>query len=691
MKVFTVGLDDKEKAQKSDVEKADPPKVALDSPPAMPVPAPIIVPRAPPPYKGFGCGVLSWIAAAFLIVLLCLTILEITYNRQREHEFFRLKWAELHQHMHGFDFLSRANQQMQQPQPQIQQPVNELPAFPRRQDSLAKEATTTTTTPEPTISPATKEKENPMEEANDEVSPKFELLRMLLSRMREHAEEMGLKGNMQVHVVEVRPILANQMPQQAIDDAFGEVAMPRQFFGPWRNPEDYNDFGNQAGPWQFDRDSIRPSPWSPPVERFNRWDGPQFPQDNQAFGPVWDAPEGEPQMRITHHFDKDSQTPQRVVTEVFGENAPEVIGHILGQKNAQAQLEFQQQQQQEFLMQQQQPPLPQWPQPAQPFVQPIPFHPLPQPQPWVQPQPQPQPQFWEPPRFDQPPHPMVLFLNHPMNQAPFQQPALPPFQPSIGEQNQFPFPVQNQAPIFPHPMVPDMNNNVNTFNDDNVNPKPWYMSSGDEQTWQQTWENTPIKIDTVFNPHPAAAAPWVDNTAAVAEQHPAVPEPPVVPDHPTIPAVPDHPAVPVVPEHPVVAEHPVVPEAMVPVVPDQHIGHDSEGIDGFPREEKFNVPIDISADVEPTVAENAVVPPEPDHPMDTSAVNPWQHAQPEAAEEPMVQAVVRYVPFEPASVPVVSDPSIGPAEDKDFLPLRDSEEVIGHPLEDAHKVRTVFS
>ncbi|EPB65656.1 hypothetical protein ANCCEY_15277, partial [Ancylostoma ceylanicum] len=130
------------------------------------------------------------------------------------------------------------------------------------------------------------------------------------------------------------------------------------------------------------------------------------------------------------------------------------------------------------------------------------------------------------------------------------------------------------APIFPNPMVPDMNNNVNTFNGDNVNPKPWYMSSGDEQTWQQTWENTPIKIDTVFNPHPAAAAPWVDNTAAVVEQHPAVPESPAVPEHP----------VPVVPEHPAVAEHPVVQEAVIPVVPEQHIGHDSEGIDGFPRE-----------------------------------------------------------------------------------------------------------
>lgn len=55
-----------------------------------------------------------------------------------------------------------------------------------------------------------------------------------------------------------------------------------------------------------------------------------------------------------------------------------------------------------------------------------------------------------------------------------------------------------------------------------------------------------FQIDTVFNPHPAAAAaPWVDNTAAVVDQHPVVPQ---------------------------------------PMIPDQHIGHDSEGIDGFPRE-----------------------------------------------------------------------------------------------------------
>ncbi|KHJ83969.1 hypothetical protein OESDEN_16323 [Oesophagostomum dentatum] len=104
-----------------------------------------------------------------------------------------------------------------------------------------------------------------------------------------------------------------------------------------------------------------------------------------------------------------------------------------------------------------------------------------------------------------PQQPVVLFFNQPpMQPMPQPQPQLqqqgpappppppPHFQPSIGQQNQFPFPVQNQVPIFPQPFVPDVNNNVNTFND-NIQPKPWYVS-GDDQRWQQTWENTPIKV-----------------------------------------------------------------------------------------------------------------------------------------------------------------------------------------------------
>ncbi|KAK6023289.1 hypothetical protein OSTOST_10930, partial [Ostertagia ostertagi] len=295
-------------------------------------------------------------------------------------------------------------------------------------------------------------------------SAKFDLLRMLLSKMRENVEEMGLTGDMQVHVIEVKPI-PNKMPQQSIDDAFGEVAMPRQAFGQWRNSDEENN------------------------EIMNRWDGPQWgqenrwPQENHMFEPFQDAP-GEPQDRS--RIINENQTPQRVVTELFGNTAPEVIGHMLGQKNP----------------------------PAQPW-----------PQPWAM-----QPQMWDQPHWDQPlmpqqAPPMVYFFNPmPQPQQQFQQQPPPPpvFQP-IANQNQFPLPVQNQlqAAILPQPFPIDNNNNVNAFNENAM--KPWYMS-GDDQRWQQTWENNN------------------KNTAVVGQG--VVPQP----------------------------------------APEQPAGHDSDGIDGFPRE-----------------------------------------------------------------------------------------------------------
>ncbi|KAK6010537.1 hypothetical protein OSTOST_24434, partial [Ostertagia ostertagi] len=162
MKVFTVGLDDKEKSQKADLEKADSGKAPSDIATVMPMPTPIIVPRAAPRRK-FGCGVLSWVVAAFFVVLLCLTISEITYNRQRDQAFLRLKWAELRQRMLGFELLSQAQQQ--EAQPQIQQPINELPAFSRRND-LAEEATTTITAP--TTVPSKEKTEQTSTEGNND-------------------------------------------------------------------------------------------------------------------------------------------------------------------------------------------------------------------------------------------------------------------------------------------------------------------------------------------------------------------------------------------------------------------------------------------------------------------------------------------------------------------------------------------
>ncbi|WKX96235.1 hypothetical protein Q1695_012578 [Nippostrongylus brasiliensis] len=627
MKVFTVGLDDKEKAQKVDVEKAEQTKATTEVPLANPMPPQIIVPRAPPA-KRFGCGVLSWVVAAFFIVLLCLTISEITYNRQRDQAFLRLKWAELRQRMLGFELLSQATQQAeaQMQQQQQQQPVNELPAFSRRNDLVEDAPVTTTTTAAPETSPV-KQALSSSESDSDGISPKLDFLRMLLSKMRENAEEMGMNGEMQVHVIEVKP-LTNNLPQQSIDDAFGEVNMPRQPFGPWRNEE--NNLFNQ---------------WNAP-----QWGSePRIPQDNSIFEPIWDAPqEEEPQMRITHHFDKDSQTPQRVVTELFGNAAPEVIGHVLGQKNAQAQLQFQQQQQQEMIQQQQQQ------QQQQQWLQANPWFQA-QPQPWTHnwmSAQAPQPQAWEQQRWDQPAvnrpaQPIFFFNQMPQQQPQFQQQPPPPpplgnaFQPGLGHQNQFPLPLQNQAPIFPQPFVADNNNNnVNAFNDNTMNQqRPWYMS-GDDQKWQQTWENN--KVETPLNPHPAAATQWVDNTAVV-EPQPMAPQP--------------------------------APEQF------PNIGRDSDGIDGFPREEKFNVPVDVVADVPPQTVAAA---PEPAPPVEAPAeaapvVPTWQHAQPEAAEEPM-----------PASAPMVADSAPVPnAADTDFLPLRVNEEMVGHAQNDADRATDI--
>ncbi|KAE9414383.1 hypothetical protein Angca_001820, partial [Angiostrongylus cantonensis] len=402
MKVFTVGLDDKEKSLKADAEKADHAKIDVP----LTGPPPIIIPQAPPKRR-FGCGALSWVVAAFFVVLLCLTISEITYNRQRDQAFLTLKWAELRQRMLGFEILSQAQQQTRG---QVQQSVNELRTFPRRHDSSTTTTTAATTTEEAF---STKSTETSNEGNDNELSSKFDLLRMILSKMRENAEEMGITGDVQVHVIELKPFNNDKMPQQSIDDAFGEVAFPKRVFGPWRNEESYNDIrGNIELPWQFDRGSMRPSPWSRPADRSYQWEGSQEPrwqQDNQVLYPVLDAPDRDPQARLTPHFEKENQASQRFLTEPFGNNAPEVIGHILGQKNAQAHMQLQQQQ-----MQQQQWPQP-WPQ--TPALQ------------WPQPQPWPQVSGWEQ-RWDQPQQaqnpmiwPPVFFSQMP---SPLQQ---PPFQP----------------------------------------------------------------------------------------------------------------------------------------------------------------------------------------------------------------------------------------------------------------------
>lgn len=152
--------------------------------------------------------------------------------------------------------------------------------------------------------------------------------------------------------------------------------------------------------------------------------------------------------------------------------------------------------------------------------------------------------------------------------------------------------------------------------------------SGFDNKLAPTWDNNNInKVDSSFNPHPVAASPsWVENTVVVGSQ-------------------------------------PVVSQNNAEQTTSQ-TGHDSDGIDGFQKEEKFNVPLDMISDVAPQVVNVNAEP--------VASVNAWQHAQPEAAE--------------PASAPLVSNPSTALTEGKSFLPARGSEEtVVGQPINDAHK------
>uniref|UniRef100_A0A1I7XTR0 WWE domain-containing protein n=1 Tax=Heterorhabditis bacteriophora TaxID=37862 RepID=A0A1I7XTR0_HETBA len=320
----------------------------------------------------------------------------------------------------------------------------------------------------------------------------------------------------------------------------------------------------------FERENVRPIPWerSYGMNRFNQWgqEGNQWPQwEDRRFGDDYFDGEESPQMRITHHFDrrttgfslhfivfKDNNNPQRIVTELYGNNAPEVLRTILSQ-DQKSQPNFQQ---------------PQW---GSDYGR------------------------WDGMNQQQP---MIYYLP---NQFPQQQTfQAPPFQPSIGQQNQFPISFQNQAPIMPQTFFGD-NNQIQ-------NQRPWY-STGDDEGWAQTWDNdwhkkvvedqdytflyiihplmldqstfTHFKVDTPVQPQSAVPSGqssfrtinWVDNSAAVSS-----------------------------------------------------VGKDSDGIDGFTKQEKFNVPIDIASDDEPQSVRTPDSPPE-------FKVNAWQHTQPSPAEE----------------------------------------------------------
>ncbi|CAJ0569298.1 unnamed protein product, partial [Mesorhabditis spiculigera] len=115
MKVFTVGLDDKEKAKSLD-EKLETGSLASSSCSEPPLKPAAQLPVATQkkcrrsPFK----GCLACIAVVFCVLLAAVVLSELAYARHRDDQFLRLKWAELKQRMIGLDLLRESQLQAQQ-------------------------------------------------------------------------------------------------------------------------------------------------------------------------------------------------------------------------------------------------------------------------------------------------------------------------------------------------------------------------------------------------------------------------------------------------------------------------------------------------------------------------------------------------------------------------------------------------
>ncbi|CAI2336645.1 unnamed protein product [Caenorhabditis sp. 36 PRJEB53466] len=239
-----IGLPKKERKRRSRLSRS-----LRESPLQSPA---IVIAKSPKRrFNGFTCGILSWFVGACCLVLLCLAISEVAYHRQRDQAFLRLKWAELRQRMLGYELLSQ-QQELDRLALEKQSPVEALPL--RRSDDPIKPKIVDVIHPaqlQDNKASSAVSSASSSEESNDGVKPvfsqyaneqteKFGFLQALMDKIRKHAQSMGLKGDMQVHVVEVKPLFSgnkdtsvedNASFEQSLADGFGEYAMPHQDFG----------------------------------------------------------------------------------------------------------------------------------------------------------------------------------------------------------------------------------------------------------------------------------------------------------------------------------------------------------------------------------------------------------------------------------------------------------------------------
>uniref|UniRef100_A0A0N4ZHI7 Uncharacterized protein n=1 Tax=Parastrongyloides trichosuri TaxID=131310 RepID=A0A0N4ZHI7_PARTI len=265
MNVFTVGMDEK-----------PPVKIPLETPPSPPpsysakqisqeMGAPIIIKK-----KSSFKTPLIWLLAVFLIAFFTLTLSEIAYNRQRDERFFKLRWAEL-KHRMGFD---KQNYNIESPSFNSLRRGNEfgdriipINNSPWRSDRGLKveENTTPSTTTTSTIAPATTEVKNTnlsdSFESSNELGndPRLHFLKNILQNIKQHAEDMGMEGTMQVSVIRVDPIEESKEKSIKIGDhdSSEESSFDKPVFEPPHIPNMMNE----------DRKSFYPV-WNRPQPQF---------------------------------------------------------------------------------------------------------------------------------------------------------------------------------------------------------------------------------------------------------------------------------------------------------------------------------------------------------------------------------------------------------------------------------------
>uniref|UniRef100_A0A915CRV8 Uncharacterized protein n=1 Tax=Ditylenchus dipsaci TaxID=166011 RepID=A0A915CRV8_9BILA len=162
-------------------------------------------------------SILMVMLSVFLMALFALTLSEIAYNRQRDENFFRFRWAELKHRLgygdNAYDYYHRANA-VHSANRYFSLSKNKEMAEALIQQASESSSTTTSSisfTSEPVVAidsfpPKPSSFEQQQQQGEGMIrDARLQFLKTILQKIKQHAEDMGFDGTMQVSVIEMEP------------------------------------------------------------------------------------------------------------------------------------------------------------------------------------------------------------------------------------------------------------------------------------------------------------------------------------------------------------------------------------------------------------------------------------------------------------------------------------------------------